>query len=203
MPQVTPDQLRFKEIKERQRVIGLKRRELLTDEIIIQPTEIGKENNGIDIKRDILKAAVFERHHDTGHIGIGFISGYGIKRGAIATSVAHDSHNLIVAGCSEEDIAAAAEAVREMGGGLVVVENGEVIESLPLPIAGLMSPLPIEEVENRLNRLKAAANRLGASDDIDPFMTLAFVSLPVIPVLRLNGKGLIDVNRQKIVEATF
>ena len=156
-----------------------------------------------DIERDILKAAVFERHHDTGHIGIGFISGYGIKRGAIATSVAHDSHNLIVAGCSEEDIAAAAEAVREMGGGLVVVENGKVIESLPLPIAGLMSPLPIEEVENRLNQLKAAAKRLGASDDIDPFMTLAFVSLPVIPVLRLNGKGLIDVNRQKIVEATF
>ena len=203
MPQVTPEQLRFKEIKERQRVIGLKRRELLTDEIIIQPTDAGKENNGIDIERDILKAAVFERHHDTGHIGIGFISGYGIKRGAIATSVAHDSHNLIVAGCSEEDIAAAAEAVREMGGGLVVVENGKVIESLPLPIAGLMSPLPIEEVENRLNRLKAAAKRLGASDDIDPFMTLAFVSLPVIPVLRLNGKGLIDVNRQKIVEATF
>lgn len=203
MPKVAPEQMYFKEIKERQRVIGLKRRELLTDEIIIQPTEHAVENNGIDVERDILKAAVFERHHDTGHIGVGFIGGYGIKRGAIATSVAHDSHNLIVAGCSEEDIAAAAEAVRKMDGGLVVVENGEVIESLPLPIAGLMSPLPIEEVNDRLKKLKAAAKKLGASDDIDPFMTLAFISLPVIPVMRLNGKGLINVNRQEIVEATF
>lgn len=203
MPKVSPDQLYFKEFKERQRVIRLKRRELLTDEIIIQPTERAIENNGIDTERDILKAAVFERHHDTGHVGVGFIGGYGIKRGAIATSVAHDSHNLIVAGCSEEDIAAAAEAVRQMGGGLVVVEDGKVVESLPLPIAGLMSPLPIEEVNERMKKLKAAAKRLGASDDIDPFMTLAFISLPVIPVLRLNGKGLINVNRQEIVEATF
>ena len=104
---------------------------------------------------------------------------------------------------SQMSIAAAAEAVRQMGGGLAVVENGKVTESLPLPIAGLMSPLPIEEVDEKLKKLKAAAKRLGASDDIDPFMTLAFVSLPVIPVIRLNGKGLIDVNRQKIVEATF
>ena len=190
-------------IKERQRVIGLKKRELLTDEIIIQPTDHAIRNGGIDIDRDVLKAAVFERHHDTGHIGVGFISGYGIKRGAIATSVAHDSHNLIVVGCSDEDIAAAAEAVREMNGGLVVVDNGKVIESLPLPIAGLMSPLQIEEVDKRMKRLKEAAKELGASEDIDPFMTLAFVSLPVIPVLRLNGKGLINVNRQEIVETTF
>lgn len=190
-------------IKERQRVIGLKKHELLTDEIIIQPTEQGIQNNGVDIDRDILKAAVFERHHNTGHIGIGFISGYGIKRGAIATSVAHDSHNLIAVGCSDEDIAAAAEAVRKMGGGLVVVDHGKVIESLPLPIAGLMSDLSIEEVERRINRLKEAATHLGASADIDPFMTLSFVSLPVIPVIRLNGKGLINVNRQEIVDATF
>ena len=203
MQKVTPDQLRFDEIKDRQRVIGLKRRELLTDEIIIQPTPEGRQNNGIDIKRDVLKAAVFERHHNTGHIGVGFLQGYGIRRGAVATSVAHDSHNLIVAGCSEEDIAAAANAVREMGGGLVIVEDGRVTASLSLPIAGLMSPLSIEEVVERLKELKAAAKRLGASDDIDPFMTLAFVSLPVIPILRLNGKGLINVNRQEIVEATF
>ena len=203
MKTVTPEQLRFDEIKERQRVIGLKRRELLTDEIIIQPTDDGRMNNGIDVERDILKAAVFERHHNTGHVGVGFIKGYGIKKGAVATSVAHDSHNLIVVGCSEEDIAAAAQAVRAMDGGLVVVEDGRVVESLPLPIAGLMSPLPIEEVEARMKKLKEAAKKLGACDDIDPFMTLAFVCLPVIPVLRLNGKGLINVNRQQIVEATF
>lgn len=203
MQEITPASLDIGRIKERQRVIGLKRRELLTDEIIIQPTNEGRSNGGIDIERDILKAAVFERHHHTGHIGVGFITGYGIKSGAIATSVAHDSHNLIAVGCSDEDIAAAAETVRKMDGGLAVVENGIVLESLPLPVAGLMSPLTIEEVEARMHRLKAAAKKLGASDDIDPFMTLAFVSLPVIPVLRLNGKGLIDVNKQKIVEATF
>ena len=202
MKPVTPGILRFEEIKERQRVIGLKKHELLTDEIIIQPTDHGRENNGIDVERDILKAAVFERHHDTGHVGIGFVTGYGLKKGAIATSVAHDSHNLIAVGCSDEDIAAAAEQVRVMNGGFAVVENGEVIESLPLPIAGLMSPLTAEETEEKIYRLKKAAKRLGVSDDIDPFMTLGFVSLPVIPILRLNGKGLINVTKQEIVEAT-
>ncbi len=203
MQAVTADLINYPEIRERQRVIGMKRRELLTDELIIQPTKNAIKNGGVDLERDILKAAVFERHHNTGHIGLGFINGYGIKSGAIATSVAHDSHNLIVVGVSDEEIAAAAEAVRKLGGGLVVVEHGKVVEELALPIAGLMSPLPIHEVDEKLRRLKEAAKQLGASDDIDPFMTLAFVSLPVIPVLRLNGKGLIDVNKQQIVEATF
>ena len=203
MDAVDARKLRVEPFKERQRVIGLKKRELLTDEIIIQPTEQGIINNGVDVDRDIIKAAVFERHHNTGHVGVGYITGYGLRSGAIATSVAHDSHNLIVIGASDADIAAAAEAVSSMNGGLVVVENGEVLEALPLPIAGLMSPLPVEEVEKKLNALKEAAKRLGVSGDIDPFMTLAFVSLPVIPALRLNGKGLIDVNKQAIVEATF
>lgn len=203
MDKVTPEMVALPKIKERQRVIGLKRRELLTDEIIIQPTEIAYENNGIDIDRDILKAAVFERHHNTGHIGVGFITGYGLKSGAIATSVAHDSHNLIVIGTSDEEIAVAANAVREMNGGFAVVNQGKVLASLPLPIAGLMSPLPINEVDRRLREMKKEAKKLGVSDDIDPFMTLGFVSLPVIPTLRLNGKGLIDVNKQEIVEVTF
>ena len=150
-----------------------------------------------------MKAAVFERHHDTGHVGVGYITGYGLKSGAIATSVAHDSHNLIVIGTNEADIALAAETIREMGGGLVVVNNGEVLESLALPIAGLMSPLPIAEVDRKLRSLKKAASELGVSSDIVPFMTLAFVSLPVIPVLRLNGKGLIDVTDQAVAEVTF
>lgn len=203
MPPVRMDALLLPVIKDCQRVIGLKRHELLTDELIIDPTQIAKEHNGIDVDNDILKAVVFERHHNTGHVGIGYITGYGLKCGAIATSVAHDSHNLIVIGANESDIALAAETVRNMQGGLVVVNNGAVLEALPLPIAGLMSPLPIEEVNARLNALKRAAKELGVSDDVDPFMTLAFVSLPVIPVLRLNGKGLINVTRQEIVEATF
>ena len=203
MPPVDSEKLRTPEIKNCLRVIGLKKRELLTDEMIIEPTAEARVNGGIDIQHDILKAAVFERHHDTGHIGIGFITGYGLKSGAIATSVAHDSHNLIVIGTNDEDIAAAAAAVREMRGGLVAVENGRVLESLPLPIAGLMSPLPAEEVIQRMKALKEAAKALGVSGDIDPFMTLAFVSLPVIPTLRLNGKGLINVPKQQITELTF
>ena len=203
MQPIKPSDLKAPELKERQRVIGLKKHELLTDELIIQPSDAAYHNDGVDISRDILKAAVFERHHDTGHIGIGYITGYGLKSGAIATSVAHDSHNLIVIGTNDTDIAAAAEAVRRMNGGFAVAENGKVIETLPLPIAGLMSPLSIEEVEVRIHSLKLAAKRLDVSDDIDPFMTLGFVSLPVIPKLRLNGKGLIDVIKQEIVEVTF
>ena len=203
MKPVTREQLALPEIKTFQRVIGLKKHELLTDDMLIQPTEEGIKNGGINLERDILKAAVFERHHNTGHVGVGFIRGYGLKSGAIATSVAHDSHNLIVIGADDDSIVTAAEAVRQMGGGLVVVENGKVTEALPLPIAGLMSDLPIEEVNSRMCALKKAAKRLGVSDDIDPFMTLAFVSLPVIPSLRLNGKGLIDVKHQKIVKVTF
>ena len=203
MPPVDKDMLLLPEIKHCLRVIRLKKRELLTDELIIEPSETARNNNCVDLENDSLKAAVFERHHDTGHVGVGYITGYGLKSGAIATSVAHDSHNLIVIGTNEDDIAVAAEAVREMNGGLVVADGGKVIEALPLPIAGLMSPLSIDEVDKKLNALKAAAKRLGVSGDIDPFMTLAFVSLPVIPVLRLNGKGLIDVNKQAVVEATF
>ena len=203
MQPVTEQQLKLPEIKVFQRVIGLKKHELLTDDLLIQPTENGVKNNGIDLEKDILKAAVFERHHNTGHVGVGFIRGYGLKSGAIATSVAHDSHNLIVVGADDQSIVTAAEAVRKMGGGLVVVDHGEVLEALPLPIAGLMSDLAIEEVSKRMYALKAAAKKLGVSDDIDPFMTLAFVSLPVIPSLRLNGKGMIDTSRQEIVKVTF
>lgn len=203
MPPVDPAALMLPEIKSCLRVIGLKKHELLTDEMIIDPSAEARAHNGIDVANDILKAVVFERHHNTGHVGVGYITGYGLKSGAVATSVAHDSHNLIVIGTNEDDIRTAAEAVREMQGGLVVAQGGKVLEALPLPIAGLMSPLPIEEVNSRLNALKQAARSLGVSGDIDPFMTLAFVSLPVIPVLRLNGKGLINVTRQEIVEATF
>lgn len=203
MPPVDPAALMLPRIGHCQRVIRLKKHELLTDELIIEPSDAAIAQNGIDVDSDILKAVVFERHHNTGHVGIGYITGYGLKSGAVATSVAHDSHNLIVIGTNERDIAVAAEAVRQMQGGLVVADRGEVIEALPLPIAGLMSPLPIEEVNTRMNALKSAAKALGVSGDIDPFMTLAFVSLPVIPVLRLNGKGLINVNTQQIVEATF
>ena len=146
---------------------------------------------------------VCERHHGSGHIGIGFIKGYGLKKGAVASSVAHDSHNLIVIGTNDRDISLAANCVKANQGGLAVVAGGEILGELPLPIAGLMSDMGINETENRLEELKKKIVELGISDNIDPFMTLAFTSLPVIPELRLNTYGLIDVNQQKVVDVFF
>lgn len=200
MQPVTPDQISYPVTADQLRVISLKEHDLLTDELIVDLTEENKQNGGIDLERDIVKMAVFERHHNTGHIGIGFVHGYGLKAGAIATSVAHDAHNLIALGINDADMAAAADRVRELQGGLVVVRDGKVLEELPLPIAGLMCAFTCKEAAERLSRLKDAARSLGVSDDIDAFMTLAFVSLPVIPKLRLNGRGLIDVEKQEVVD---
>ena len=162
-----------------------------------------KATGGIDTDQDIIKIAVLERHHRTGHVGLGFLTGYGLKRGAVASSVAHDAHNLIVTGTNDEDMAVAAERVRQMGGGFALAEGGAVIAELALPAAGLMSELTVEKVAEILEELKAKAEALGVPEGIDPFMTLAFVSLPTIPDLRINGKGLINVLKQEIVTATF
>jgi len=147
-----------------------------------------------DPARGILKVCVVERHQATGNIGKGFVSGFGLKHGAIASSVAHDSHNIVVVGVSDYDIYTAAVAVVKMRGGLVVVSDGQVIARLPLPIAGLMSDQPLETVLAQSEELNAAARSLGCTLD-DPFMTLSFLALPVIPELKLTDKGLVDVNR--------
>lgn len=186
-----------------ERVIELIPKELLTKELIIQKYNEEGYPVGVSIKNDILKAAVFERHNNTNHIGIGFIKGYGLKCGAVASSVAHDSHNLIVIGTNDKDIAVAANCVRKNQGGIAIAVDGIVKGELPLPIAGLMSDLSVEDVENRLNNLKELTKSLGILHGIDPFMTLAFVSLPVIPELRLNTYGLINVRDQKIVKVFF
>lgn len=154
---------------------------------------------GVDKERDILKMAVIERHHNTGHIGIGYLKGYGLKAGAVATSVAHDSHNIICVGENDEDMALAANAVHENHGGIVVVKDGKVIAQLQLEIAGLMSDRPLAEVNEDLENAKAAALSLGVCRDIDPFMTLSFMSLPVIPTLRLTTRGVVDVATQQYV----
>ena len=129
-----------------------------------------------------------------------FLGGYGLKRGAVATSIAHDSHNLIIAGTNDSDMALAGNTVRKNRGGLAVVADGKVLGELPLPIAGLMSEEPAQWVDERLEELKARTRELGIGESIDPFMTLAFASLPVIPKLRLNTYGLIDTEKQEIVE---
>ena len=115
----------------------------------------------------------------------------------------HDSHNLVIAGTNDEDIACAANRVIENEGGLAIALDGEIVADLPLQIAGLMSTLPLEEVDQRLEKMKAILREWGISEEIDPFMTLSFVSLPVIPSLRLNTYGVIDVNQQKVVDASF
>ncbi|MGM9602499.1 MAG: adenine deaminase [Faecousia sp.] len=154
---------------------------------------------GVDVSKDILKMAVIERHHYTGHIGIGYLKGYGLQRGAVATSVAHDSHNIICVGVNDEDMALAANRIQENHGGIVVVDGGKVIAELPLEIAGLMSNRPLREVNDDLENAKAAATALGVHEGIDPFMTLSFMSLPVIPTLRLTTRGVVDVASQKYV----
>jgi len=153
----------------------------------------------VSLDADILKLAVIERHHYTNHIGIGFANGYGLKRGAIASSVSHDAHNIIVIGTNDRDIAMAANCIRDMQGGWAIVAEGKIIASLPLSIAGLMSDLGAMELSHKIEDMKKIARDLGVSEGIDPFMTLAFVSLPVIPELRLITTGLFDVDRRKLV----
>ena len=187
MAPVTRETFALQEAK----VIGLVPGELLT-------TDEGVAL-AVNPQQDIVKLAVIERHHGSGHVGKAYMKGYGLKSGAIATSVAHDAHNLIVTGVSDEDMALAANAVADMKGGIAVVQNGEVLASLPLPIAGLMSTQPAEQVHEALTRLMGHAYQLGVSRQIDPFMTLSFVSLPVIPVLRLTTFGVVDATAQRVL----
>ena len=185
------------------RVIELTPGELLTKERNAAWVQLPGFAPGVNPQEDIIKLAVLERHKGTGHKGIGFLGGYGLKAGAVATSVAHDSHNLIVAGVSDRDMALAAETVRKAQGGIAVVKDGAVLGLLPLPIGGLMNPMAAEAVDEKLEELKRLAAGLGVREGIDPFMTLAFVSLPVIPKLRLNTCGLIDTQLQEIRAVSF
>jgi len=197
MPEVTAEDFKIELTGSSRRVIGLVPGEIFTREIITD-TDTSK-----DAERDIVKLALIERHKNTGHIGIGFMSGYGLKKGAIASSVGHDSHNLIVAGVNDSDMAIAANAVRANKGGLAVVNNGRVLGSLPLPIAGLMCEREADEVQCNLEDLKNIAADLGTAKGIDPFMSLSFASLPVIPELRITTHGLAKVDTQSIVPVSF
>ncbi len=153
----------------------------------------------IDTEHDILKIAVVERHKNTHHIGVGYIQGYGLKSGAVATSISHDSHNIIVVGASEEDMAAAVNRVTALNGGIVVWKDGHSAAEVPLSIAGIMSEEPLEDVNRKLEDAKAKAAELGVSPGVDPFMTLSFMALPVIPSLRITTRGVFDVTQQTYV----
>ena len=164
----------------------------------ITTTDAGYSDR-IDVEYDVLKIAVVERHKNTHHIGIGFLQGYGLKSGAVATSISHDSHNIIVVGTSEADMAAAVNRVVELNGGIVVWDGGQPIAEVPLAIAGIMSDEPLVDVNEKLETAKEKAFELGVSRGIDPFMTLSFMALPVIPSMRITTRGVFDVNSQSYV----
>ena len=182
---------------DRCRVIRMIPKQLLTQEAVLD-IDFSK-NNGVDIERDILKIAVIERHTNSGHIGLGYIQGMGLRHGAIASSVSHDSHNLIVVGATDEEMALAANRVRELGGGLIVVDGDRVLAEMPLPIGGLMGKEPAAEMARQNEAVRSMVKTLGISEEQEPFMSLAFMSLPVIPDLKMTTMGLVNVNEQRLL----
>jgi len=175
-------------------VIGIKPNSLITERLVEEVDSTGGQFRPT-VEQDLLKLAVIERHHHTGHIGLAIVRGFGLKQGAIASTVAHDSHNVIVAGTNDEDMVAAALKLKEMQGGLVVIADGQVLAALPLPIAGLIASSPYQDVYAGLKQLDAALQQIGARDDFNPFLMLSFLALPVIPALKLTDLGLFDVTR--------
>ncbi len=184
------------------RVIKVEPYQVVTEEWI---TDLDfSKNNGIDLDRDILKLAVCERHNNTGHIGLGYINGITLKKGAIAASIAHDSHNLIIIGTNEEDMALAGNHIRETQGGTCIVADGKILADMPLPIGGLMSDVPIDTLVAQNKALRQCAMELGVKTDkdnlyVEPFMSMYFVSLSVIPNIKMLTYGLIDVDSQKLL----
>ena len=178
---------------ERVRVMGVVPDQVVTEHLV-EPAKVEGGLAVSDLDRDILKLAVIERHRGTGNVGLGFVRGLGLRRGAIAGSVGHDAHNLTVAGCDDGSMMTAARAVGELGGGLVVAAGDEVLASVPLPIAGLMSDQPVQTVRQQMDRLVEVARDLG-SPLHDPFMALGFLALEVIPALKLTDQGLVDVEK--------
>lgn len=162
-----------------------------------------KVKNGIyvhDKTKDILKLAVVERHHETGNVGLGFVEGYGLKNGAVAMTISHDSHNLIIIGDNDKDMKIAMKEIEKIQGGITLVNNGVVVDSIRLEVAGLMTNTEVKEIEAKLKYMEAKAREMGLNEKVDDaFLSLAFMSLPVIPELKLTDKGLFDVNEFKLV----
>ena len=179
------------------RAIGLVRDQILTEHLTITPSVRGGEVVA-DSERDLAKIAVVERHHATGRIGLGLVRGFGLRRGAMATTVAHDAHNIVAVGMDDDDLARCVARLAEIGGGIAIYERGELRAELALPIAGLMSDQPVDAVVAQLDHLNAVARELG-STLAAPFMTLSFLALSVIPALKITDRGLVDVERFALV----
>jgi adenine deaminase len=194
---LTADHLRITTDAERVRVIGIVPGQLLTDTVIEPPTISG----GLavaDAERGIAKIAVVERHHATGRIGKGFVRGFGLERGAFGSTVAHDAHNVVVVGQSDDDMALCVARLADMGGGIVVVDEGATVAELPLPVAGLLSDQPVDTVVQQMDKVHEALGGLGVTI-ASPLMTLSFLALSVIPSLKITDRGLVDVERFELV----
>src|SRR5579859_4022486 len=179
------------------RVIRIIPAQLLTGVDVIEPCV--KDGSVVaDPARDVIKIAVVERHHATGRVGLGLATNVGLKRGAYASTVAHDAHNIVVLGVDDRDMAACAMRLAEIGGGVVIAEGGRVVEELPLPVAGLMSDRPLAEVHQRLRSMEGRLKSMGVTV-ASPFMTLSFLALSVIPELKITDRGLVDVGRFELV----
>ena len=197
VPRISAAHFRIKAQGSKTKVIEIIPQQIITKKTV--QTVKTKEGWAVaDLGQDILKIAVVERHQGTGNIGLGFVKGFGLRDGAIASSVAHDSHNIVVIGANDADMAQAVQGVVEMHGGLIAVTEGKTLASLALPIGGLMSDQSIEEVRNGLNRLQQTVKEMGCKLE-EPFMALSFLALPVIPELKITDKGLVDVTQFKIV----
>ncbi len=194
LKELTLSDFYIEEKGEKCRVIEIIPGQLITKEKIEKIN--WNENNGIDTERDILKLAVIERHKNTGHIGLGYINGIGMKSGAMASSVSHDSHNIIVIGTNDSDMMIAANYIRQFGGN-VVVENGKIVAEMALPIGGLMTELSGEEIAKANENVRNAVYNFGVPKEIEPFMNMAFVSLSVIPSIKMTTQGLVDVDKQE------
>jgi adenine deaminase len=179
------------------RAIGLVRDQILTEHLVITPSVRSGEVVA-DPERDLAKIAVVERHHASGRIGLGLVRGFGLRRGAMATTIAHDAHNIVAVGVDDDDLARCVERLAEIGGGIAIYERGELRAELALPIAGLMSEQPVGDVVEQLDHLHAVVRELG-STLAAPFMTLSFLALSVIPALKITDRGLVDVERFALV----
>lgn len=189
---------------DRARAIGVIKNEALTSEEKVDVTRDERGHFVYDESQAVTKIAVVERHHHSGNVFVGLLKDYGIKKGAIALSIAHDSHNLIVTGTNDTDMALAIKALKELEGGVVLVESGEVIGSMALPVGGLMSDLSGEEVTVQQEKVNEVAHQvLGISGDVDPIMTLGFMSLAVIPQLKITDLGLVDVTTFNFVPVSI
>ena len=195
---VTVESFRLPLKTEMANVIGLVPYQIVTNKAVLSVKRV--DGCAVsDVENDILKLAVLERHHATGNIGLGLVKGFGLKRGALASTVGHDSHNLIVIGTNDEDMLAAVQELQRIGGGICIAEDGQIRGILPLPVGGLMTNEPALMVAKQQAEMIALAREMGVPEFYSPFLTLAFLSLPVIPSLKLTDRGLVDVDSFKFI----